>query len=269
MALCDEVIVAVGKSEDGTRDLVASLNDSRLRIVDTTWDESLREGGRVLAIQTDLALSHCRGDWCLYLQADEVLHESEHDQLRSEIEAVLGNPQVEALVLNYYHFYGSYDYVGKGRQWYRREIRAFRNSGDIVSWRDAQGFRRRDFRGSFIKLQARKSDCHVYHYGWVKHPRLQQEKQRFFHQLWHDDEWIARNFQDLDEFDYRSAFAVDRFTGTHPAIMIPRLEKARSWTARFDPTRLARPSYWQRVLDGFENLTGARLGEYRNFVEVQ
>ncbi len=53
LPLCDEVVVAVGRSEDGTRELIEGLGDPRIRIIDTEWDDSLREGGRVLAVETN------------------------------------------------------------------------------------------------------------------------------------------------------------------------------------------------------------------------
>ena len=57
LPLCDEVIVAVGKGADGTRELVESTNSPKVKIVDTVWDETLREGGRVLAAETDKAFA--------------------------------------------------------------------------------------------------------------------------------------------------------------------------------------------------------------------
>ena len=78
-SLCDEIIVAVGKSEDGTREKIESLSIPNLRILDTVWDDSLREGGRVLADETNKALSEVAedSDWCFYIQADECVHEAD------------------------------------------------------------------------------------------------------------------------------------------------------------------------------------------------
>ncbi len=81
--LVDETVVAVGKSDDGTLELVRSLDLPDLRIIETVWDESLRVGGRVLAQQTNVALAQCRLPWAFYLQADEVVQ-------RSGIPAVTG-----------------------------------------------------------------------------------------------------------------------------------------------------------------------------------
>src|SRR5687767_208977 len=83
LPLCDEVVVAVGDCNDGTRELVASI-DPKIRIIDTVWDESVQEGGRVLAVETNKAFAAVseRADWCIYIQGDEVLHEEGIEPLR-------------------------------------------------------------------------------------------------------------------------------------------------------------------------------------------
>lgn len=267
MAVCDEVVVAVGRSDDETLGLVRSLDNGRLKIVETVWDDSMREGGRVLAQQTDIALGHCTGDWCMYLQADELLHEGDHASLRGAIDAVHGDPNVEALLMRYLHFYGSYDYIGAGRQWYRQEIRAVRNTGDVVSWGDAQGFRRREGT-SFEKLRARRTDVRVFHYGWVKHPRVQMEKQRAANRFWHDDDWIERNIPNAEMFDYSSAHELVPYVGSHPAVMRERIEASRAWAAEFDPRQLWPKPWRMRLADLIESLTGWRIGEYMNFLDA-
>jgi glycosyltransferase involved in cell wall biosynthesis len=266
--LCDEIVVAVGRSDDETLDIVRSAGPN-VRAVETVWDDTLRQGGRVYAQQTDVALAECSGDWCIYLQADEVLHEEDYGVIRSEIARAAGDPNVDALLFRYLHFYGSYDYVGAGRQWYRREIRAFRNSGDVISWGDAQGFRRRMPGGEASLLRARQTEARVFHYGWVKPPAIQSRKQRTAHRYWHDDAWIDENLPDADWFDYDSAFDLRPYTGRHPAIMGRRIAASESWARRFDPTRLKPKPFMVKLTDWIEDRTGRRIGEYRNFNEVR
>lgn len=114
LPLCDDIVVAVGKSDDGTRELVASLHPEKIRIIDTEWDDSLKEGGRVLAAETD---------WCIYIQGDEVLHEDGYDNVREAMLKWKDHKEVDGLLLKYRHFFGSYDYVGVESQWYRNETR--------------------------------------------------------------------------------------------------------------------------------------------------
>jgi glycosyltransferase involved in cell wall biosynthesis len=268
LPLCDEVVVAVGDSADDTREVVAGIGDPGIRIIDTVWDDSMRQGGRILAQQTDIALAGCTGDWCIYLQADEVLHEGDYQGIRDQIGKADGDPGVEALLFRYHHFYGSYDYVGTGRQWYRREVRAFRNTGKVISWGDAQGFRRREPDGTAVPLRARQTEIRVYHYGWVREPAAQQRKQLTFNRYWHDDAWIEENVRAGDAFDYDSAYQLERFTGSHPAVMRDRIARSRSWSGSFDPARLRPKPPLVKFTDWVEARTGWRIGEYRNFREI-
>ncbi|GBD06239.1 hypothetical protein HRbin21_00023 [bacterium HR21] len=264
LPLCDEVVVAVGDSEDNTLEVVASIADPKLRILQTQWHPT-EPGWRIFAEQTQRALNACRGLWCIYLQADEVLHEQDYDTIRWALQQWADDPRVEAFVLRYYHFYGSYDYIGVGRQWYRREIRIVRNTGQVISWGDAQGFRRQLPNGKVRLLRALELPVYVYHYGWVRPPEVMQRKLRAQHRFWHDEEWIDRHVPPGERFEYRSAYRLRRFTGTHPAVMHERIHRAREWTASFTPSRLAPAPFWVRLSDWLEERTGLRLGEYRPF----
>lgn len=268
LPLCDEVVLAVGNSDDGTLDLVRSLNEPNLRIVETVWNENLREGGRILAQQTDVAYSHCTGDWCIYLQADEVFHEADYSLLRKELEAAHRTESCEALIFRYLHFYGSYDFVGGGRQWYRREIRALRREPNIISWRDAQGFRKTNDAGEAVKLRAKQTEVRVFHYGWVREPKAQQRKLNSSNRLYNPDAPLIAD-DNADDFDYDSSHELERYTDSHPALMRERIEHDHVWTCRFDAHRLKPKPVLVKLTDGIEHLTGWRIGEYKNFIEVQ
>ena len=77
LPLCDEFVVNVGRCDDGTLELIQSIHDPRIKIVESVWDESLRKDGLIYSHQTNIALSHCKGDWAFYIQADEVVHEDD------------------------------------------------------------------------------------------------------------------------------------------------------------------------------------------------
>ncbi len=258
LPLCDELVVAVGAGQDDTRERIAALGDSRIRILDTVWDENLREGGRVLAQQTDLALAEIQGDWGLYIQGDEVLHEQYQPVVRQAMERYLEDGLTEGLLFRYLHFYGSSRWVGRARQWYRQEVRVVRNLPGIHSWKDAQGFRR-DGR----KLKVRPIPADMYHYGWARHPRAQQRKQEDFNKLWHDDQWIERHVVKADAYDYRTGAVLRPFSGTHPQVMAERLAQ-EDWTFDYTP-RHARPKLKERLTAWIEHYTNWRPGEYRNF----
>src|SRR5215208_5047887 len=124
LPICHEVVVAVGDSEDNTRELIASI-DPKIKIIDTVWDDNLRTGGRVLAVETDKAFQaiDSSSDWCVYIQGDEVLHEDGYDAVLSAMKKWKDHKEVDGLLFKYRHFYGSYDYTGSEGRWYRHEIR--------------------------------------------------------------------------------------------------------------------------------------------------
>ena len=49
LPVVDEMVVSVGQSEDDTLGLIRAIDSDKIRIVESTWDMSLREGGKVLA----------------------------------------------------------------------------------------------------------------------------------------------------------------------------------------------------------------------------
>ena len=231
LPLCDEIVVAVGNSEDDTLALIQGI-DPKVRIIETTWDDSVREGGRTLALETDKAYKaidpSC--DWAFYIQGDEVIHEQYIPIIREAMEHYQNDKQVEGLLFNYQHFYGSYDYVGTSISWYLDEIRIIRNRPDIFSYRDAQGFRKLPN----DKLSVKKIDAYVYHYGWVKPPEKMQKKQESFHKMWHDDAWMSEHVKAVEEFDYFANIdALEEFKGSHPSVMQERIA-AKNWKFDYD-----------------------------------
>jgi len=260
LPICDEFIVALGNSEDETEALIKNINSPKIKIINTVWDEALREGGRVLADETNKAFAAIspQADWGFYIQADEVVHEKYLPLIKKEMALWKDSPKVEGLLLKYKHFYGSYDYVGDSRRWYRNEIRIIKNDKRVKSFRDAQGFR---IEGRLMKVKP--IEAYMYHYGWVKPPELQQAKQKYFHKLWHDDNWVSRNVTDADTFDYSKIDSLRLFDGTHPQVMQERVSH-KNWTFSFDPTQ-KRLSFKNKILYFIEKLTGIRIGEYRNY----
>lgn len=260
MPVCDEIVVAVGNSDDDTRKLIENIGSHKIKIIDTTWDDSLREGGRVLAVETDKAFDAISADsnWAFYIQGDEVIHEKYLSAVMQGMELYKNDDDVEGLLFNYKHFYGSYDFVGDSRRWYRREVRVIKNDKTIRSYRDAQGFRKND-----KALRVKPINAAIYHYGWVKPPEAQQAKQMSFNKLWHSDEWVQKKVSQADSFDYSQIDSLARFSGTHPQVMEKRI-RALNWNFSFDPSKKKLPLK-SRLLHSIESLTGWRPGEYRNY----
>lgn len=263
LPLCDEFLVAVGNSEDDTLELIKSIDSPKIRIIETVWDESLREGGRVLAVETDKAFQAIsdQSDWCFYIQGDEVVHEKYHDIIYAEMKKWKDTPEVDGLLFKYRHFYGSYDYVAVSSGWYKNEIRIIRNNKKIYSFRDAQGFRKDNDK----MLKVKPIDAYIYHYGWVKPPRNMQLKQQSFQKLWHNDEWIDKNVAKTETFDYTGIDSLTLFNETHPAVMKERIKRL-NWTFSHDITR-NKFTVKERIKALIKKYTGLDFS-YKNYIKI-
>jgi hypothetical protein len=262
LPICDEFVVAVGASEDKTLALIQSIPSDKIKIVETVWDDTKREGGATFALETDKALQAISKDidWAFYIQGDECVHEADLPVVKSAMEANLADPKVEGLLFHYRHFYGSYQHVAISRRWYRREIRVVKMHPGVHSYKDAQGFRK-DGKKMFVKL----IPAYINHYGWVKPPEGLNNKVRNFTQFYHDDAWLAENVPADYHFDYGNADYLFRFDGTHPAVMVDRVARS-NWPFYFDPVELEKKMKFRRkILQKIEYLTGYRIGEYKNY----
>ncbi len=267
LPVCDVFYVALGNSSDETAQLINKINSPKIKVIKTVWDEALRAGGSVFAAETDKAFQAIPAeyDWAFYIQGDECVHEKYLPTIRQEMEANLNDPNVEGLLFNYLHFYGSYDYYSHSRRWYRREIRIVKNNKSIHAYRDAQGFRL-DNR----KIKVKLIDACIYHYGWVKPPNGLKNKVQNFNQFYHDDNWLAENtLPETVDFDYKNADRLLPFTGTHPAVMQKRVA-ASNWKLLIDPQKITgQMSFRRKLLQKIEDLTGWRISEYKNYQLVK
>ncbi len=264
LPICDEVIVAVGKSEDETLALIKSIDSDKIKIIETEWDESLREDGHVLAVETNKAFCEISkdSDWAFYIQGDEVIHEDYLPIIHASMKKHLLNKKVDGLLFKYLHFYGSYDYVGTSQNWYPNEVRIIRNDQSFYSYKDAQGFRK----GENEKLKVKSIDAYVYHYGWVKDPRIMQNKQRDFNKLWHDDGWVEKHIGEADLFDYMEGVrTLHKFKGTHPKVMLERIDRI-NW--KFDYNLSFNKRTFKYVFKAFfKNYLGLDFN-YTNYTKV-
>lgn len=266
LPLCDEVVVAVGQSEDGTLQSIQELREPKIRIIETIWDESLREGGRILAQQTDIAKSHIQGHWGLYIQGDEVLHEKDYDIIRLAAEKYKNDDRVEGLLFHYLHFYGNYNYIRDrfSKRAYPYEVRIIRNKPGIHSYLDAQGFRYSDASSPKPrKIQAIKIPATVYHYGMVRTPEQELKRQKEFHKLWHSNEWVEQKFKEATEYDYHTDSKLEPFVGTHPALMNARIEKM-NWDFKYNPDKVVEPLRY-KIANRLGRLTGRHFFYFKNY----
>jgi len=262
LPVVDEMIVLIGNSEDNTEELIRSIQSDKIKIHHSIWDENLKKGGVVLAIETDKAfqLISPESDWAFYIQADEVIHEKYHDTIRRTSLLYKDDKRVEGLLFNYLHFYGTYDYVADSRKWYHKEVRIIRNDKAIHAYRDAQGFRR-----GVKKINVKPVDAMVYHYGWVKNPRKMKEKLKKIQELWldtiNDPTNIERRSGEI--FDFNAFDSLKHFDGEHPSVMKKRIED-KNWDVDLDISK-KKFSFKEKLLYWYEKKTGKRLFDFRNY----
>ncbi|HEX4601252.1 MAG TPA: hypothetical protein VH116_07655 [Gemmatimonadales bacterium] len=262
LEVCDEVVVNVGTSEDETRELVAAIGDPRVRILDTAWDFS--QGSDALAAATNRAMAACRGPWGLYIQADEVLHETGAAVLRERVREWDRDPRVEGLLVDYLHFYANFDTLATNRHWYRREVRVVRLGRDIRSYQDAQGFR---VGPALRRIRAKPTGARMFHYGWARPPQSVRRKFAVSQQVFPH----ARDRYEQRERQARLEWTplLRRFTGAHPRVATAWIDARRGTAADAiapRPVKLDDLRYY--LSDWIERVTGTRVFEYRNYVVV-
>jgi len=259
---CDEVVVNVGRSEDHTRDLITGLGDPRVRVLDATWDFSTGSDG--LAVETNRAMAACRGTWGLYVQADEVLHENGARILRASVQDCDRDPRVEGLLVRYLHFYGDFRTIATNRHWYRREVRCVRLGCDVRSYRDAQGFR---VGAALRRIRARPTEAVMFHYGWARPPAALREKLAGDQAIYPEMSARLAARQGRQALEWTPLLR--RFTGAHPRAAAAWVA-ARAHTAPHvvGPWRFRGRDVRYYLSDWVERLTGVRVFEYRNYVEV-
>jgi hypothetical protein len=244
LPLVEKLHVGVGRSDDDTLERIRAIGSPKIHVFETEWDLDNREGGRVLSEQTNLALDRCDGDWCFYLQADEVLHEDDYDRIWNAMERHLGNERILGLWFDYLHFKG--DYRLREALGYRTSVRIIRGGSPIRSIRDASKFgwsharplRERPFGA------ARPTGARVFHYGWVRPPLSMADKWEWFIRLYDEGEMgEARAREQLKRWEYDLSTCVP-WDGSHPAVMEERIATKDWATPDFEATPLWRnPTY--------------------------
>ncbi len=264
LPIVDEFIIVAGDSRDDTDKLLEAFADEpKVRIINTVWDtETYNRGGMIYAQQTDVGLRECKGDWCLYIQSDEIMHHDALPVIKSACEKYAGDQRVEGFLLKYVHLYGDYrHYIDSLHFAYPREIRIVRNSPDIHSWRDAQSFRSiPDFNGidydqekGTRKLRCILLDALIFHFGWSRHPVAMLGKSNYQLSLYDP---AHKTKAGVDYYDYGNIAQMPLYEGSLP-------EAARERIANFDWAQYVR-------YDGPRPNIGKRYGaKYRtiNFIE--
>jgi len=217
LPIVDEFVINVGESEDETLMLIESISSPKIRIIESKWSESMQDRGYVYGQQKMISQFNCTGDWAFYIEGDEIYHESDLDQIKSSMQLHLEDSNVEALVFDFYHFYGNANTYLDSPGWYRSEARIIKNSvrsyaPDGLFWLVLDGNKK----GRYPRAKHTGVTC--YHYGWVRSEEQMNLKSQKVQRYW------GKRHTNV-EYSQIDPMILKEFKGSHPKIISEWLPK--------------------------------------------
>ena len=211
LPIIDEFIINVGNSEDATLEEIKAIKDPKIRIIQSHWNDNMNDRGFVYGQQKMIAQYNCTGDWAFYIEGDEIYHENDLDKIYMSMKENLENPQVEALVFDFYHFYVNISSYLNSPGWYRSEARIIKNSlrtyaPDGLFWLVLDSNKN----GRYPKAKHTGATC--YHYGWVRSVDKMNLKSEKVQKYW------GGNAKKID-YSKMDQSIISLFKGTHPKII--------------------------------------------------
>jgi hypothetical protein len=255
LPIVDEFIINIGNSEDNTLELIQSISSSKIRIIQSNWNDSMKEKGFVYGQQKMIAHYNCTGDWAFYIEGDEVYHEDDLDRISHSMKLYLNDPNVEALVFDFKHFYGNANSFLESPGWYRSEARIIKNSirvyaPDGLFWVVLNLNSNKN--GRYPKAKHTGATC--YHYGWVRTQDQMNLKSTKVQKYW------GALPQKIDYSQIDQAI-IHEFQGTHPKLIQDWLPKEKG-LFKSDPSyKLTRKQKKHRFMLKIENLLGVELSK--------
>ena len=212
LPIVDEFVINVGSSEDDTLEMINSIKDKKIRIIESQWNGGMRDRGYVYGQQKMIAQFNCTGDWAFYIEGDEIYHEKDLEEIRNSMELYLNDTNIEALVFDFKHFYGNANSILDSPGWYRSEARIIKNSirsyaPDGLFWLILDSNKK----GRYPKAKKIKATC--YHYGWVRSEQQMNLKSSKVQKYWGGDPVII-DYTQMDQS------IIKAFKGTHPKIIL-------------------------------------------------
>ena len=253
LPIVDEFVINVGNSEDDTLKLINSINDKKIRVIESQWNETMQNRGYVYGQQKMIAQYNCTGDWAFYIEGDEVYHESELLQIKKSMENHLNDSNVEALVFDFFHFYGNANTLLNSPGWYRSEARIIKNSlrtyaPDGLFWVVLDSNKK----GRYPKAKHTGATC--YHYGWVRSEEQMNLKSSKIQKYWGESP-IKIDYSQIDHT------IIEEFQGSHPDIIKDWLPKD-SGLYRVDKSyKLTRKQKKHRIMIKLEKIFNLELSK--------
>jgi len=212
LKIVDEFVINVGESEDDTLELIKSISSPKIRIIQSKWNESMQDRGYVYGQQKMIAQFNCTGDWAFYIEADELYHENDLEQIKNSMEVHLHDSNVEALAFDFYHFYGNSNSILNSPGWYRSEARIIKNSvrsyaPDGLFWLVLDSNKK----GRYPRAKHTGVTC--FHYGWIRSEDQMNLKSSKVQKYW-------GNQPEKIDYTQMDHLIVNEFKGTHPKVIL-------------------------------------------------
>lgn len=253
LPIVDEFIVNVGESEDNTLEMISLIKNDKIRIIESKWNEEMQDRGYVYGQQKMIAQFNCSGDWAFYVEGDEVYHEGELEMIKKSMELHLYDPNVEALVVDFKHFYGNANSILNSKGWYKTEARIIKNSirsyaPDGLFWIVLDTNKR----GRYPKAKHTGASC--FHYGWVRSEEQMNLKSAKVNKYW-GSEPIKVDYRQMDQK------IIELFEGTHPKVMNDWLPKEKGLFKTDPEYKLTSKQKKHRLLKKIESFFGVDLSK--------
>lgn len=270
LPIVDEFVVALGIGDDKTKEIIESINSPKVKVIERVWDERLFVDGEIFRAETNFAMDNCNGEWCFYLQGDEVVHENYLPKIKEMCEKYKDNKKVEGFLFQYKHFWGDYEHYLDCHGWYPKEIRIVRNNIGVRSYKDAQSFRIADRKMNVIDIPA-----YIYHYGWVRPPVVMTPKKKEQDSMhWGKDKADEEYAKRDNLFNYGPLGQLPIYTGTNPKVMDEwikdfhwkeQLNYGKDYNLNREPMKHERTKY--KIMTKLEKLfnNGNQIGGFKNY----
>ncbi len=203
--MCSEVLVNVDPGEDKTLEVVRGLQMKypQIRIVESKWNMANSGDGSELANQANLLIPMAKNDWICYMQADEMLHQKDHFQLKEFLRELPPNySQVE--LYRTYFWENLRTRLLTDEIWLGRVFRKgthsvggdgmylIRNSGDVI-----------------------RSAFWIYHYSRMGREDQVNKRLRNLDSLFHEPE-VVESFKPFDYLEDSKGKDLVPYHGSHP-----------------------------------------------------
>ena len=172
LPFADEIIISEGFSRDKTYEAIlkfAELHKDKVKLFRTKWERFHTPYGEVISHVSQEAMSKCSHEWIYYLQADEIVHEGNHEFLRK-----VGRnefPKFNSVSFPYKHCLGTWNPLPPDHPAYSEAIRMVKNTSAIKLLGDGWNF------------TGAVSPCYpagavpkpIFHLGWVFPKNIDQK----------------------------------------------------------------------------------------------